>query len=87
MPFLNSLAIIKINTQFPINLDFCTSFKGLILPALYSSWKGMRSNENLGKIPFFLIENRVGKETDHIRYSLEQVLLIKLLLLMESSCH
>lgn len=54
MPFLNSLAIIKTNTQFPINLDFCTSFKGLILPSsFYSSWEGTYSNENMVKIPFF----------------------------------
>lgn len=87
MPFLNSLAILKINTQFLINLDFYTSFKGIILPASYSSWKGKHSKEHMVKIPFFLIENRVRKEADHIQYLLEQILLIKLLLLMESSCH
>lgn len=47
----------------------------------------MHSNENMVKIPFFLIESRAGKEADHIEYSLEQILLIKLLLLMESSRH
>jgi len=55
--------------------------------SLYSSWKGMCSKANTTKIPFLLIENRVGEETDHIQYSLKKILLIKLLLLMVSSCH
>lgn len=61
MHFLNSLTIIKINAQFPINLDFCTS-KGLIFSASYSSWKGMHSNKNMEEINIFLIEIRVEKK-------------------------
>lgn len=51
MTFLNSLTIIKINAQFPMDLDFCT-FKGLIFSASFSSWKGMHSNKNMRNYHF-----------------------------------
>lgn len=70
MSFLNSL-VIKINTLLLINLDFCTSFKVFILPALCNKWEEICNNENMVKIPFFLIEKSLGKEADYTQYPFE----------------
>lgn len=51
MSFLSYLTIIKINAQFPIDLDFCT-FKGLIFSASYGCWKGTHSNKNMRNYHF-----------------------------------